>query len=292
MKFLKAFFRVLSIFTVLFGVLLTFCYVSRETDLVIQRYFLKTEKFQEGFSYHALVLSDYHNHGLEYRNESLLDAIESENPDALFLLGDMVDSHTNSKDLHVLDSLASFIEKKGYPAYFVSGNHEEDAKKEIRDASYDIYRNRHITILDENNQKASLKENDGVLLNVFGFRDPGYWDKDKSGLRPGSIINNQAKTMELERKDFNVLLSHKPSYFEVAKEKGFDLTLSGHTHAGQVDLWGYPLASIPWTKYEKGSYLEDGKELIISNGLGVSYDLPFRFHCPYTLVSVTILGTR
>ena len=292
MRLFKSLVRFFSIFTVLLGVLLTFCYISREMDLVIQRYSIKSEKLSRGFSYHALVLSDYHNHGLEYRNESLLDAIESENPDSLFLLGDMVDSHTDSQDLMVLDSLASFIEEKGYPAYFVSGNHEEDAKNEIRDASYDIYRKRHITILNENNQHATLRENNGVSLNVFGFRDPGYWDKDKTGLLVGSAINEQAKTMNLNLKDFNALLSHKPSYFEVAKEKGFDLTLSGHTHAGQVDLWGYPLLSLPWTKYKKGSYIEDGKELIISNGLGVSYDLPFRFHCPFTLVSVTILGAR
>lgn len=290
MKFLKGLFRVLSIFTVLLGVLLTFCYVSRETDLITQRYTLRTNKLPKGFSYRVLSLSDYHNHGLQYRNESLLDAIEAENPNAVFLLGDMIDSHTNEEDLAQLDTLASFFKERGYPSYFVSGNHEEDAPKRIREASYAIYQKRHVSILGENKQNVILKESNGVLLNVFGFRDPGYWDKDQTGLVSGSIINNQAKTMDIDMKNFNILLSHKPSYFEVAKEKGFDLTLSGHTHAGQVDLWGYPLLSWPWTKYEKGSYIEDGKELIISNGLGVSYDLPFRFHCPFTLVSVTIEG--
>lgn len=290
MKFLKGVFRVLSIFTVLFGVLLTFCYVSREMDLITQRYTFRSSKLPKGFSYRILALSDYHNHGLLYRNESLLDAVKAENPNAVFLLGDMVDNHTNEDDLSELDSLASFFEEEGYPSFFVSGNHEEDAPKEIREASYSIYQKHHITILSEKKQNSILKESGGVLLNVFGFRDPGYWDKDKTGLVSGSLINNQAKTMDVDTKDFNILLSHKPSYFEIAKEKGFDLTLSGHTHAGQIDLWGYPLLSWPWTKYEKGSYLEDGKELIISNGLGVSYDLPFRFHCPFTLVSVTIEG--
>ena len=34
----------------------------------------------------------------------------------------------------------------------------------------------------------------------------------------------------------NFLLSHNPDVFPVAAKKGFDLTISGHTHGGQINI--------------------------------------------------------
>lgn len=281
-----------TIFLATIGATTVVLYINRETNLQTISYTIETDKFTKDFSYRLVSLSDYHNHGLNYQNESLIEAIEKESPDAVVMTGDMVDSHTNADNLSVLESLVSFFKEKAYPTFFVSGNHEEDASEEIRDASYSIYEKYGIKILQPEENTALLAKNNGVSLQIFGFRDPGLNEKDKTGLIEGSAINKQAKAMDLDQKNFNLLLSHQPSFFEVAKEKGFDLTLSGHTHAGQIDIFGYPLLSWPWTKYERGTYLEEGKRLIISNGLGESFYLPFRFNCPYTLLSITIRGTR
>lgn len=256
------------------------------------RYVIKTNKLQEGTSFRLVSLSDYHNHGLDYRNETLLEAIEKENPNAVMMTGDMIDSHTTKEDLKELGRLASFCKEKSYPTYFVSGNHEEDGPRKIREASYDIYRANGIGILSGDSEPISLLSDGLSRLRLFGFQDPGLYDEDKTGLKKGSKIYGQAEKMRLEEGDFNLLLSHEPCYFKAAKAKGFDLTLSGHTHAGQITVFNYPLLSWPWTKYERGSYEEEGHRLLISNGLGDSYHLPFRYHCPYSLLSVTILGTR
>jgi len=284
--------RVTTIFLATIGATTVVLYINRETNLQTISYTIETDKFTNDFSYRLVSLSDYHNHGLNYQNESLKEAIEKESPDAVMMTGDMVDSHTNADNLSVLESLVSFFKEKAYPTFFVSGNHEEDASEEIRNASYSIYEKYGIKILQPEDNTALLAKNNGVSLQIFGFRDPGLNEKDKTGLIEGSAINKQAKAMNLDQKNFNLLLSHQPSFFEVAKQKGFDLTLSGHTHAGQIDIFGYPLLSWPWTKYERGTYLEEGKRLIISNGLGESFYLPFRFNCPYTLLSITIRGTR
>ena len=37
---------------------------------------------------------------------------------------------------------------------------------------------------------------------------------------------------------FNLLLSHNPDVFPVAEKQGFQLTISGHTHGGQINLRG------------------------------------------------------
>lgn len=255
------------------------------------RYVIETNKLKEGTFFRLVSLSDYHNHGLEYRNETLFEAIEKENPNAVMMTGDMIDSHTTKENLKELGRLASFLEEKAYPTYFVSGNHEEGAPEDICESSYAIYRKHGIVILSGDRDPIPLASDGFSSLCLFGFRDPGLYDEDKTGLKEGSNIYRQAEKMRLDERDFNLLLTHEPCYFNAAKAKGFDLTLSGHTHAGQINLFGYPLLSWPWTKYERGSYEEEGRRLLISNGLGDSYHLPFRYHCPYSLLSVTIVGT-
>ncbi len=292
MKAFKNFLRIFSILVVLLAGVLVFCYVGREVDLLTVRYTIETDKFSKGYAYKLVSLSDYHNHGLKYRNETLEEAIKAENPDSVMMTGDMVDSHSTKEHLEELDAFVGWMRKEDYPVYFVSGNHEEDAPSDIRDQAYEIYAKHDVKMLSDTQNGITLEESDGVLLRLFGFRDPGLGDKNETGLEVGSNIYTQAKGMELNQSDFNLLLSHRPSFFEAAKKKGFDLTLSGHTHAGQVNLFGYPLLSMPWTKYEQGDFLEDGKRLIISNGLGESYQFPFRYHSPYTLLSVTIVGTK
>ena len=292
MRAFKNFLRIFSVAVVLLAGVLVFCYVGREVDLLTVRYTIETDKFSKGHVYKLVSLSDYHNHGLSYRNETLKEAIKAENPNSVMMTGDMVDSHSTDGHLKELDDFVGWMEQEDYPIYFVSGNHEEDAPSEITDQAYQIYAKHGVKMHSDLQNGMTLDESNGVLLRLFGFRDPGLGDKSETGLEVGSNIYEQAKGMKLNQSDFNLLLSHRPSYFEAAKKKGFDLTLSGHTHAGQVNLFGYPLLSAPWTKYEQGNFLEDGKRLIISNGLGESYQFPFRYHCPYTLLSIAIVGTK
>ena len=69
----------------------------------------------------------------------------------------------------------------------------------------------------------------------------------------------------------NLLLSHTPAAFDRAAELGFDLTISGHTHGGQVTL---PLGNENltfargFTPYIRGVYERAGRQLYVSCGLG------------------------
>jgi predicted MPP superfamily phosphohydrolase len=81
-------------------------------------------------------------------------------------------------------------------------------------------------------------------------------------------------------------LSHHPSFFPFAAEKGAHLTLSGHTHGGQVALLGMPLF---WFAFEfmLGRYRWKDRHLYVSGGTG--HWLPFRIGIP---AEVTILTLR
>ena len=70
---------------------------------------------------------------------------------------------------------------------------------------------------------------------------------------------------------FNVLLSHNPDVFPVAAGMGYDLTISGHTHGGQVrfeilreDL---NIARF-YTPFVDGLYRKGAASIFVSRGIG------------------------
>ncbi|MCY6381239.1 metallophosphoesterase [Hoeflea prorocentri] len=78
-----------------------------------------------------------------------------------------------------------------------------------------------------------------------------------------------------------ILLAHEPDVFPQVSSR-FDLTLSGHTHGGQVRLpvFGSPIVPSRYgQRYAYGHIEEDGRQIIVSGGLGVSV-LPVRFGMP------------
>ena len=81
---------------------------------------------------------------------------------------------------------------------------------------------------------------------------------------------------------FNLLLSHTPAVFDVAADKGFDLTISGHTHGGQLnlDLAGHNINVADFfTPYTKGLYTLPTSALYVNSGLG-TIGMPVRVGAP------------
>src|SRR5262249_46514434 len=69
-----------------------------------------------------------------------------------------------------------------------------------------------------------------------------------------------------------ILLAHEPDIFPRVPSR-FDLTLSGHTHGGQVRLpfLGRPVVPSRYgQRYAYGHVEEGGRHLIVSGGLGMS----------------------
>src|ERR687883_436152 len=83
-----------------------------------------------------------------------------------------------------------------------------------------------------------------------------------------------------------ILLAHEPDIFPKVPAR-VALTLSGHTHGGQVRLPGVPLVvpSNYGARYAHGHVVEDGRHLVVSAGLGTS-GLPVRFGVPPEIVLV------
>jgi len=80
----------------------------------------------------------------------------------------------------------------------------------------------------------------------------------------------------------NVLLSHNPDVFPVAAAEGYDLTISGHTHGGQVDveiLHQHVNVARYFTPYVRGLYQQAKSSIYVSNGIG-TIGVPVRLGAP------------
>jgi predicted MPP superfamily phosphohydrolase len=85
-----------------------------------------------------------------------------------------------------------------------------------------------------------------------------------------------------------ILLAHEPDIFTQVPER-VSLTLSGHTHGGQVRVFGYSprVPSRFGNRYAYGHIVENNRHLVVSGGLGCSI-LPVRIGVPPEVVMVHV----
>lgn len=84
----------------------------------------------------------------------------------------------------------------------------------------------------------------------------------------------------------NILLSHNPDVFDVAARQGWDLTVSGHTHGGQVtiEILNQNLSAARFfTPYVYGLYREGGRSIWVTRGIG-TVGVPARLGAPPEVV--------
>jgi predicted MPP superfamily phosphohydrolase len=85
-----------------------------------------------------------------------------------------------------------------------------------------------------------------------------------------------------------ILLAHEPDIFPRVPDR-VSLTLSGHTHGGQVRVLGFsPMVPSRYgNRYAYGHVVEDNRHLVVSGGLGCSV-LPVRLGVPPEIVMVDV----
>jgi len=196
----------------------------------------------------------------KHRLQSIVEQIKAEKPDILVSTGDLVDGQMNN-----LSGLAGMIREipTKYGKYAVMGNHEfyaglQEALKVTTDAGFRVLRGEGLNI-------------PGVI-NIAGVDDP-------AGKRFGleSNVSEKALLSKLPRKNFTLLLKHRP-WLSEAEVRLFDLQLSGHTHKGQI----FPFSLIVKLFYPNFSgliSLDNNSYLYVSRGTG-TWGPPVRFLAP------------
>jgi hypothetical protein len=127
----------------------------------------------------------------------------------------------------------------------------------------------------------------GVPIQFLGIR----WGKPEDGPRriSSNAVIRQSVTQVLSRRDpgaFPILLAHHPHAFDPAIDAGIPLTLSGHTHGGQLMLNERLGAGPIMFRYWSGLYQHGDSSLVVSNGAGNWF--PLRINAPAEITHLTL----
>lgn len=88
--------------------------------------------------------------------------------------------------------------------------------------------------------------------------------------------------------EMKLLLAHNPIIFRKAVRYGIDLTLSGHTHGGQVRVRDTQKRLLRRRKLSNGLHQRKDSQIYITRGIGTVV-LPVRYQCP---PEITLLELR
>lgn len=258
---------------------------------VVAREYIHTPKVKG--SVKIAFLSDLHDKHFGENNEKLLEAVKKEKPDIVLVGGDMITAKLGEDITETMAFLKELA--KDNTVYYGIGNHEyrvslypenygslyDDFLAGIQEAGIRILRNEVIEDKDKN-------------IRIYGSEiDRRFYKRFKQ--YPMEPDYMKEILGEADGDYFNILLAHNPQYFKEYAGWGADLTLAGHIHGGLVKLpilGGVvsPMVSF-FPKYDGGTFFENGKEMILSRGLG-THTIPIRMFNPGELNIITIKGKQ
>ena len=219
----------------------------------------------------ALLISDIHT-GIFLNPQTLSEIVLSLmelKPDLVTIAGDIVSGHSSEVEPY-LDALAPLA---GAPlgAWYCYGNHDyfDGDPREIP---------RHLAsvgISTLTNETVALRHGPGEFI-LGGIDDLILGRPDWSRL----LSQHGAP---------HLLLAHNPDHFYTAEAHGIPLTLSGHTHGGQIRFPnGPPIIRQSRFCLDEGVYSFRSSTLIVSRGLG-SVGLPWRWGADPEAILIDIL---
>jgi hypothetical protein len=96
-----------------------------------------------------------------------------------------------------------------------------------------------------------------------------------------------SKVTRVCNEETHLLLSHNPKAFRAAAKQRVALTLSGHTHGGQLALRDKPGSNLAVAhKHSNGLYEMDESRLFVTVGVGAWF--PLRINCPAEVAVLTV----
>jgi predicted MPP superfamily phosphohydrolase len=226
---------------------------------------------------------------------SIVDLANAQKPDLTVLLGDFVGAQHFVTRYVPPGAWAEQLARLEAPlgVYAILGNHDwwsaamptdppdnaESIRKAIRSAG--------IPILENNAVPLSLN---GRPFWLIGLGDQLAHRLGRHAVHGRDDLAGSLRQIKDDAPA--ILLAHEPFIFAKTPDR-IALTLSGHTHGGQVN---FPIIGTPFVptmrgvkRYVYGHYTEGPRQLIVSGGLGTSH-LPVRFLRPPEVVCVNLSG--
>lgn len=266
---IKSISKTFKILLILISVILTWSFLI-EPNLLITKNIIIENKDLKGLK--ITVASDFHlkRHDAK-RLDKIVKKINNTNPDIIILLGDYVNGISKIQTLSlkkITDNLKKIECRNGI--YAVLGNHdiwlnENEVTKCLQKAN--------ITVLNNENRILTIN---GKTFTLAGTNDFTEGKAD--------IVQALYKAQEPI-----ILMTHNPDIFEDFVPQNVALTLSGHTHGGQVVIPFIGALIVPSSygkKYANGLITEHNKKILITKGLGTTI-FPIRFNCLPEIITIT-----
>jgi predicted MPP superfamily phosphohydrolase len=218
----------------------------------------------------VLLISDIHT-GIFLKPETLAQIVTSLmhlEPDLVTIAGDIVSGHS-SEIRPYLDALSP-LRNAPLGAWYCHGNHDyfggdpQEIRKDLDSIG--------IRTLKNESVKLTHGEGDFVLgaIDDLILGQPD-WQRLLSQYGPPHL-----------------LLAHNPDHFYEAESRSIPLTLSGHTHGGQIRFpYGAPIIRQSRFCLDEGIFAFRSSMLVVSRGLG-SVGLPWRWGADPEAVLITI----
>jgi predicted MPP superfamily phosphohydrolase len=236
--------------------------LDEANTLTVEDISIKLERLPaklEGFR--IVHLSDTHHSSftdLEHISRAVQMANELQ-PDVVLLTGDYV-SHDPDYIAPVADVLGQLTSEFG--TYACLGNHDHWTDAEL---VTHLLRGEGITVLI----------NEGIR---FQAKDASFWLAGVDDYMAGKT-DVQAALHGSFPDEMKVLLAHNPLVFRQSVRAKIDLTLSGHTHGGQIKMRDPERRILPRRKLSSGLHHRKDSQIYITRGIGTVV-VPARYQCP------------
>lgn len=206
-------------------------------------------------------------------HKSIARKINKLQPDFVLITGDAVDGTSKIPAFGEFFKLIDFSIQK----IAVTGNWEYWGKVDL-----DLLRK----VYKKNNCEFLINENLSFSKNGRSIGFVGVDDYIGGNADYGKAVEN------LPASETNVVLNHCPQYRDIiSQQEGkpiIDLILSGHTHGGQINFFGWAPYKPPGSgSYLNGWYKENGPLMYVSKGIGTSL-LPVRFGARAEVVEIDL----
>lgn len=274
-----------AIYIIMYGFIVGF------GKLEVKHLDLYFDDLPEAFDGYRIVhFSDAHVGSFQYDKKSILqrdiDSINAQKADMVVFTGDIQNMQPDEL-LPVMPLLSKVKAKDG--VYSVLGNHDysiyidatEDVKKANIKATVDREQQMGWTVLRNDNRV--IRRNADSLV-IAG--------EENGGRKPSPKLADLEKSLHgVGKGAFIVMLQHDPNVWQekIVPDGRAQLTLSGHTHAGQVSVFGLRFTQLT-AHNDYGLYNQDRQQLYVTSGLGGV--VAMRFGATAEIAVITLHKTK
>ncbi|MDO5027393.1 MAG: metallophosphoesterase [Tissierellia bacterium] len=228
-------------------------------NINIRRYELKKSKLPQSFNNYKIIhVSDLYLKGGDNLSK-LKDVIAGAEPNLVVFTGNTFtreDPNYYEEFIKMKDEISESL-----IFYIARGETELELDEDYSSKLFNKMKYHGIYLIEE--EKIALNKG-GEMIAVRSI------ESNKKDYKTQSDDLNIKSSIKFDKKEFNLVLSHNPSYASDLSKKGVDLILSGHRNGGWIRLPFLGGLSYDWdSKFKEDDYILGQSLLIVSRGTGI-----------------------